>query len=255
MISVTILVKNGQRRIKQVLESVKELDEVILLDTGSTDATVEIASHFSNVVIHRTDFKGFGPAHNTAAALAKNDWILSIDADEILSKELLKEILSLSLNSKCVYALRFHNFFNERHIKWCGWHPESHIRLYNKKMTRFSEALVHEGVLSGRLEQLCLHHPIYHYPYDTLSDFLQKMERYSSLFAEQYQSKRKSSPWIAIYHGMGAFLKSYLLKRGFLGGYEGFLISIYNGHTAFYKYLKLFQANVNCANVSQNRNR
>lgn len=95
------------------------------------------------------------------------------------------------------------------------------------------------------LVEMTLKHPIHHYPYDSISDFLVKMERYSSLFAEQYCQKRKSSPLIALFHGCGAFVKSFFLKKGFLGGFEGFMISVYNGHTAFYKYLKLYQANKN----------
>lgn len=253
MISVTIIVKNGQRRLRQVLESLKHFDEVLLYDTGSTDETLKICADFSNVTIHLAVFNGFGPAHHAAATLAKHDWILSVDADEVLSDELAKEILSLSLNPSTVYFLPFHNFFNGKHIKWCGWYPETHCRLFNRKITQFSEALVHEGVLTKDLQQVILKHPVLHYPYDSISDFLKKMERYSTLFAEQNLNKRKSSPFIAFYHGLGAFLKSYLIKRGFLGGYEGFLISVYNGHTAFYKYLKLYQANVAHFDVSQDR--
>jgi len=243
MISVTILVKNGERRLKEVLSALREFDEVLLYDTGSTDQTLEIARSFPNVVIHQKEFSGFGPAHNEAAALAKHDWILSIDADEVLSSALAKEILETSLNPHSVYALPFHNYYNGKQIKCCGWYPESHIRLYNKKVTSFSKAMVHEGVIKEGLKEETFSNPVRHYPYETISDFLIKMERYSSLFAQQYRNKRKSSPFIALRHGLAAFLKSFILKRGFLGGFEGFLISAYNGHTAFYKYLKLYEVN------------
>lgn len=255
MISVTILVKNGERCLKEVLTSLKNFNEVIVFDTGSTDKTIEIASKFPNVALHQAPFIGFGPSHNAAAACAKNDWILSIDADEVISEELSNEILSLQLDANTIYSFPFFNFFNGKHIKWCGWHPESHIRLYNRKVTSFSEALLHEGVVKKNLKEIRLTHPVYHYSYDSISHFLQKMERYSTLFAEQYQYKRHSSPWIAIYHGLGAFLKSYFLKKGFLGGYEGFIISLYNGHTAFYKYIKLYEANATRPYVSPNRDR
>lgn len=243
MISVTILVKNGERCLSAVLTAVQAFDEVVIFDTGSTDKTLEIARQFPNVRIHQGPLHGFGEAHNLAASLAKNAWILSIDADEILSPELAKEILSLPLDPAIVYALPFHNHFNGKQIKWCGWYPEKHVRLYNKTRTSFSEALVHEGILTKGLTEKTLSHPVHHYPYATISDFLIKMERYSSLFAAQYQHKRASSPLIACLHGAGAFFKSFILKKGFLGGFEGFLISAYNGHTAFYKYLKLYQAN------------
>lgn len=245
MISATILVKNGERRLKEVLNSLTLFDEVLLYDTGSSDKTLEIAKQFPNVVIFQKEFTGFGPCHNAAADLAKHEWILSIDADEVLSPELAQEIASLSLDPASVYAIPFCNFYNGKQIKWCGWYPEKHIRLYNKKVTSFSEAMVHEGVQKEALQEITLANTVYHYPYDSISDFLVKMERYSSLFAKQYYLKRHSSPLIALGHGLAAFFKSFVIKRGFLGGYEGFLISAYNGHTAFYKYLKLYQANKN----------
>ncbi len=243
MISVTILVKNGEKRLKEVLEALAPFDQVVLYDTGSSDHTLEIAAGYPNVTIYQKEFNGFGPAHNSASSLAKHDWILSVDSDEILSKELVEEILALPLSPSCVYAIHRHNYYHGKQIKWCGWYPETTIRLYNRNTTSFSEAMVHEGVIKEGHKVITLKNPMRHYPYESLSDFLIKMERYSSLFAKQYRKKRKSSPLIAIGHGASAFLKSYILKRGFLGGYEGFLISAYNGHTAFYKYLKLYEVN------------
>jgi len=243
MISVTILIKNGERRLKEVLHALHKFDEVILYDTGSTDKSLAIAKSYPNVVIYQREFSGFGPAHNAAAALAKHEWILSLDADEVLSEELAKEIFETPRKPNTVYALPFHNFYNGKHIKWCGWYPESHIRLYNKNETAFSEAMVHEGVIRNGNKEVKFSHPVHHYSYDSISDFLIKMERYSTLFAKQYRHKRKSSPFIAFRHGAAAFAKSYILKKGFLGGFEGFVISAYNGHTAFYKYLKLYQEN------------
>ncbi len=255
MISVTILVKNGQSRLGEVLNALKKFDEIILLDTGSTDQTLEIAKDFSNVAIHHAPLQGFGPTHNLAASLAKNDWILSIDDDEVVTPELAEEILSLNLNPDHLYTLPFFNFFNGKKIKWCGWYPEKHTRLYHRKKTGFTDAMVHEGVMTKNLQPITLRNPVHHHSYDSLSDFLTKMEHYSTLFAEQHRAKRKSSPLIALYHGVGGFLKSYFLKKGFMGGYEGFLISVYNGHTAFYKYLKLYHANATRPHVPQSRDR
>ena len=243
MISVTILVKNGERRLKEVLNALSLFNEIILYDTGSTDQTLQIANQFPNVTVFQKEFNGFGLCHNDAAQLATHDWILSLDSDEVLSKELAQEIQNLSLNPRCVYALPFDNYYNGRQIKWCGWYPEKHIRLYHKKETSFSKAMVHEGVICDGLKEITLNHSVNHYSYESISDFLIKMERYSTLFAQQYRNKRKSSPLIALRHALGAFSKSYFLKKGFMGGYEGFMISIYNAHTALYKYLKLYQAN------------
>ncbi len=255
MISVTILVKNGERRLAHVLDSLKNFNEVLVVDTGSTDSSIEIANSFLNTRVVSRNFIGFGPSHNEAAELAKHDWILSLDADEVLSPALNQEILSLKLNPHCVYSLPFKNFFNGKWIRWCGWYPESHVRLYHRKSTCFTEALVHEGVQTEGKRVILLKNFVHHYSYDSLSDFLVKMERYSTLFAQQSHLKKQSSPFKAIIHGLGAFLKSYVIKRGFMGGFEGFVISMYNGHTAFYKYLKLYQLNASSPHVSSDWNR
>ena len=240
MISVTILTKNSAETLENTLNSLRAFSEVLVFDTGSTDTTLLIASKFPNVKIHPAPFEGFGPTHNAASTLATHDWILSIDSDEVLSPELATEIKSLRLDAKNVYSILRHNFFNGKHIKWCGgWHPDRVIRLYNKNATAFSDDAVHEKVLINNLNIVPLSHPMQHFPYRRISDFLAKMQTYTTLFAEQQQDKKKSSLLKAILHGWFAFFKSYILKRGFLGGREGFIISAYNSHTAFYKYLKL----------------
>lgn len=243
MISVTILVKNGSKHIQKVLEALILFDEVVLVDTGSEDDTLEIAKNFANVKIFQHPFIGFGPSHNYMATLATHDWILSIDSDEIASKELVDEIFSLSLDPNCVYAISRHNYFRGKFIKGCGWYPDCPYRLYNRETTRFNDAMVHESIVTDRLLTKTLENPLYHYPYSSISDFLAKMQSYSTLFAEQYQGKKSSSIWKAISHGCFAFFKSYILKRGILLGQEGLIISLYNGHTAYYKYLKLQEAN------------
>jgi glycosyltransferase involved in cell wall biosynthesis len=244
MASVCMLTKNSARTIVATLKSLADFEEVLILDTGSTDATLILAKGFPNVVIHETPFTGFGELRNRAADLAKNDWILALDSDEVLSPALAREIHSLSLNPECVYEIDFKNFYNGKQILGCGWHPESHIRLYHRLHTRFSDAALHEGILK-KGSVVRLEHPISHTPYLTISDFLLKMQRYSDLFAEEYRGKRSSSFGKALWHGFGAFSKSYLLKRGIFLRAEGFIISSYNGMTAFYKYLKLAEANRN----------
>jgi glycosyltransferase involved in cell wall biosynthesis len=247
MLCIVTIVKNGERRLPQMLQAAAHFAEVILYDTGSTDGTLEIAKKFSNVRLLQGEFVGFGAVRNRAALLASHDWILALDADEILSPALIEEIKNLKLEKECVYSLPFHNYLNGKWIRSSGWHPERHVRLYHRKTTAFSEALVHEGVICDHVRCIKLKQPVQHYPYETLSDFLIKMERYSSLFAQQYQKKRRSSPAIALLHAWVAFFKSYVLKRGFISGYEGFLIASYNAHTAFYKYLKLYHMNKQCS--------
>jgi len=243
MITVTVLTKDSERYLHGVLLALKPFDEVLLLDSGSTDGTLEIAEQFSNVTIHHHEFEGFGPQHNVASELAKNDWILSVDSDEVLSKELADEILSLSLEEQTVYGFSRHTYYNDKLIKWCGWYPDYIFRLYNRKVTCFSDAQVHERIVTDGLKEQLLKGSMRHYSYETTTDFLAKMQSYSTLFAKQHKGQKQSSLCKALLHGSFAFIKSYFLRLGFLGGKEGFIISVYNANTAFYKYLKLAEEN------------
>lgn len=243
MISVTILTKNSSKYLREVLEATRDFPEVLIYDSGSTDDTLKIAKQFPNVTIHNGNFKGFGPTHNDASNTAKYDWILSIDSDEVVTPEMAKEVLNCTLESHSVYSFPRHNYYNGKWIKWCGWYPDRQFRLYNRKETRFTDAQVHEAIIVENMHHVPLESPMIHYSYSSVSDFITKMQSYSDLFAKQNAGKRSSSPWKAMTHAWFTFFKSYILKRGFLGGYEGFLISAYNAHTAFYKYLKLYEAN------------
>lgn len=239
MISVTILTKNSSQHLARVLTALSSFEEILIYDTGSTDQTLTIAAHFPNVRIHSGSFQGFGATHNQASSLAHHDWILSIDSDEVVTPELVDEIRNRNLSPDCVYSVARHNFYNERWVRCCGWYPDRQVKLYHRHRTRFSEAQVHEAVETNGFKIVKLLAPILHYPYASTADFLNKMQLYSDLFAKQHAGKRQSSTGKAILHGLLTFFKSYFLKRGFMGGREGFLISVYNANTAFYKYLKL----------------
>lgn len=252
-ISVTILTKNSQDHIEEILSALHCFDEVVVYDTGSTDSTMDIARNFSNVTLFEREFIGFGPTHNLATKSAKNDWILSIDSDEVPTKELLDELKKLSLDSRTVYSFPRHNYFNGKFIRWCGWHPESVTRLYNRKQTRFSDHQVHEGVITDSMHLAPLKGVLKHYSYDSINEFLSKMQLYSELFAKQNAGKKSSSVFKALSHGFFAFFKCYFLKRGFMGGYEGFVISLYNAHTAYYKYLKLHEYNQKLSGAQKKR--
>lgn len=238
-VTITILAKDSQKHLEKVLAALSSFDEVIVADTGSTDATLEIAAKFANVTIHHLKFSGFGPTHNAVSALAKHDWILSVDSDEELSKELVDEIFTLELECGSVYSFPRKNFYRGVFIKSCGWHPDRVFRLYHRRKTGFSNDQVHEGIITQGLNKIDLKGCAYHTPYEDVSDFLRKMQLYTSLFAKQYKGKRKGSLFKALLHGKMAFFKAYILKKGIFQGGVGFEISFYNGVTAFYKYLKL----------------
>ncbi len=240
MISVTILSKNAGDTIAATLDACRSFPEVILFDTGSTDETLAIAKRYPNVSIVNAPFEGFGTSHNRASQKAAHDWILSIDSDEVLSPELVKEIQSLSLKTDVLYSLCRSNYFRGKWIKCCsGWHPDRVVRLYHRKNTSFSEDQVHEKVLQSGMAVVPLQGQLYHAPYRSIESFLAKMQLYSTLFAEQHAGKKKSSLGTAILHGLAAFFKNYFFKWGFLGGKEGFIISLYNAQVTYYKYLKL----------------
>ncbi len=245
IISVCILTKNSARSLPATLRSVKNFPEVVLLDTGSTDETCNLACTYNNAHLFKTPFTSFGILRNQAASLANNDWILAIDSDEVLSQELLDEIASLHLCKNTVYEIPFHNYFNKKRIYGCGWNPEAHVRLYHQLTTSFCESAVHEKILTEKCSVRRLRHPVLHTPYLNTADFLRKMQLYSDLFAKQYQGKRTSSFKKAFLHSLNAFFKSYFFKRGIFDGAEGFTISFYNAATTFYKYLKLSEANGN----------
>lgn len=245
MISVTVLAKNSEKYLEEVLSALSPFSEVVIYDTGSTDRTQQIAKKFANAVVYSGPFEGFGATHNQASAKAKYDWILSIDSDEVVSSSLVQEIKTQLLNPNCVYSFPRNNYYKGKWIKWCGWHPDRQIRLYNRTCTKFSNDQVHEKIIAKHLRVIKLKGPLKHYSYSSTAEFLSKMQVYSDLFAAQNCGRKKSSFCQAVLHGGFAFFKSYILKRGFLGGKEGFEISIYNGNTAFYKYLKLAEANKN----------
>lgn len=241
-ITAAILTKNNERSIKKTLLSCQFFDEILILDTGSSDRTIDIAESFKNVRIERTKFTSFGEMRNSLAKFARNDWVLAIDSDEVISEDLQKEIQDLTLKNGTLYSIPFINFFNEKKIKWCGW-KESHVRLYRRDESSFSSSHIHEKLQVKNLKIKNLKSPIYHYSYNSIEDFLKKMQIYSSLFAKEHRLRKKSSLFKAIYHSLFAFFKSYIIKRGILGGKEGFIISVYNANTAFYKYLKLAEIN------------
>ncbi len=244
-ISATILTRNSAKRLTAVLEALRWCDQVLLFDTGSSDGTLAMARRFRNVEVHELagPFPGFGRARRQAIALARNDWILAIDSDEVVTDALSAELARLQPSPQTVYALPFHNHYNGRLITSCGWYPEHHERLFNRRVTNFCVSEVHERVATQGLRIEVLRSPVLHYSYDSPDDFLRKMRAYSQLFAAQHVGKKASSPGRALRSSLWAFVKSYFLQRGFLQGFDGLTISIYKAQTSFWKYQFLDQAN------------
>ncbi len=243
-ISVTILTKNSQEYILECLNALVDFDEIILLDNGSTDRTMDFAKEFKNVKIFEHKFIGFGPMKKLAVSFTSNDWVLSIDSDEILSKQLTKEILDLNLKVTCVYSILRDNYYNKKLIKACGWDNDYQLRLFNKTMTNFNDKQVHEGLIINKsMQTIKLNNAFKHYTFNEVGQLLKKMDTYAALYAIENKNKKRATPFMAFIKATFAFFKNYFLQKGFLYGYEGLLISVSNANGVFYKYMKLYEEN------------
>ncbi len=248
-ISCVLIVKNGQSTIRQVLESLQSFSDVVIYNNHSTDDTVKIASGFQNTRIINGDFFGFGPTKNEAAVFAKNEWVLSLDADEVLGSLFLDNLSKLHLENSTVFTLHRTNYYKYKQIKHC-WSEDKTVRLYNKNKTSFTNNKVHEKIITNGLRIENIDGPVKHFPYSTMTDFILKIDRYSTLFAEDNVGKKSSSPLKAILNSKYSFIKTYIFKRGFLDGYAGFVIAFSHMATNFYKYMKLYEMNQELSNKS-----
>lgn len=242
-ISVCILAKNAQKHLKECLEALMKFDEVILLDNQSSDKTQIIARSFSNVSIYESEFIGFGALKNLVASYAKNDWILSIDSDEVLEDLALETIAMLRLEPKVVYSLSRKNLYRDEWIKGCGWSPDFVKRLFNKKFASFNSNQVHESVMipqNGREEKLNGY--LRHYAFESVDELLDKLHRYSSMWAdEKSKTTKKASIFGAVGRFVWVFLKDYFFRGGVLYGYKGLVIASCSAGGAFFKYVKLYE--------------
>ncbi len=242
-LSVIIIAKNEAHDIRQTLDSIRWADEIIVLDSGSTDGTAEICREYTDKVFI-TDWPGFGPQKNRALAYATGDWILSLDADERVSGELRHEIMEAMMQTKYdAYWVPRISTFCGKLIKHGAWRSDGIVRLFKHNFGHFSDDLVHEKVIvDGKVGQLSA--PLWHDTYRDLTEMLEKVNSYSTYSAEMRAARHlPSSLGKAVGHGFWAFFSSYFLKAGFLDGKEGLMIAIANGESSYYRYLKLMYLN------------
>ena len=244
-ISVCILVKNAEKTLAECLNSLSEFGEIVLLDNGSTDKTLQIAQKFNatykNLRVEQSEFIGFGALKNLCVGYAKNEWILSIDSDEVLEIQALSELKTLNLSKNSVVALGRKNLYNGEWIKACGWYPDFVWRIFNKNFTGFNDNFVHESVIIPQdTQKIYLKNALKHYAFDDINALLDKLQRYSTLYA-QCNLHKNSSMSKAVVRSFWSFLRNYFLKKGFLYGYKGFMISTCNALGVFFKYAKLYE--------------
>lgn len=243
MISVTIITLNEESNIGACLESLEFADEIVVVDSGSSDRTAEICRAHSRVSFHQHDWLGFGRQKNLAARLASNDWIFNIDADERVSPRLKESIARVDPAAASCYRVARENYFGARWIRRCGWYPDYNKRLYDRRECSFSERSVHESLVCPGRPGL-LQGNLVHKTYSGVSDYLKRMDRYSTLAAEELVKAGKR-PGVAqlLLKPFFTFFKMYLLKLGFREGYTGFLLSMLYSHYTFYKYGKAIEMN------------
>jgi glycosyltransferase involved in cell wall biosynthesis len=230
-LSVIIICKNNEDTIKDAINSALFVDEVIILDSGSTDNTIKIAKELG-VRVEYQEWLGFGKQKQKAVELASNDWVFVLDSDEQISSNLQEEIIYTLQNPmfKGYFVPRLNNFFG-KDIKTCGLYPDSSIRLFNKKFGKFNEVEVHESI---QLDEKAgyLKYNILHKAYDNIEQFIYKQNRYSSL------SNKKKSIIKALFSPYWTFFKLFIIKKGFLDGWDGFVISKLYAQYTFWKYIK-----------------
>ena len=250
-ITPVIIAKDAQSTIQKCLDSLLDFEEVILYLNNTTDNTVQIAKEYKNVKIIDGIFEGFGPSKNKASTYSSNKWVLSLDSDEVLSREFVENISNLKLEDKNVYTILRTNFYKQTQIKYC-WGDDIIVRLYNKNNTFFCNNKVHEYIIDKNHNIIQLVGMVNHFPYNNITDFIIKLNRYSTIFAQDNVGKKSSSPLKAFLNGNFSFFKTYILKRGFLDGYAGLVIAFSHMATNFYKYIKLYELNKEYKNEHTN---
>jgi glycosyltransferase involved in cell wall biosynthesis len=238
-LTVVIVAKNEERNIAECIASASFADEVLVLDSRSTDATVRLARAAGAQVVE-TDWPGYGPQVARGFTLAKSAWVLSLDADERIGPALRDELLAAIRSGRADgYRIPRLSEFCGRFIHHGGWRPDHTLRLGRRSQSGFTDHFLHAHMtVDGTIAEL--QSDIVHYSYPNIHDVLEKLDRYSTGHARDMKSAGKTgSVFKAVMHGVMAFVRTYLLRRGFLDGQHGLMLAIYNAEYTYYKYIKL----------------
>ncbi|MBL4885250.1 MAG: glycosyltransferase family 2 protein [Planctomycetaceae bacterium] len=233
--SAAVICYNEEEYIGQCLESLSWCEQVVLVDSGSQDNTLEIAAKFPNVSIHSRPFDNFINQKNHALSLCNNEWIVSLDADEVLVPELIEEINQLDLN-KAGYRISRRTFIGSQEIKHGNWSPDFQLRLFRKSLAQWGGTNPHETILIegdiGKLEARMLH-----YSYHTQQEFVERNTKYVHMMVDHLSGKGRTTNVAEPYvHCVGNFLKAYVLRAGFLDGSAGFFLARHIAGGSYLKY-------------------
>lgn len=244
-ISVVIITFNAENTLSKVLAQAKKLtDEIVVVDSFSTDKTEEIAKKFEGN-FYKKKWEGYGLQKNYANNLANNNWVLSIDADEILSNELIAEVKTLNLNDEnTVYNIPFKNNYCGKIIKHGRWKSEHHVRLFNKKTVSWNTNQVHEGLNLSGIKIINLKNPIFHFSMQSKEQHIAKAKKYAEMGASRMYKQGKKATFIKQYiNPVFRFINDYIFRLGFLDGKLGFQLAYIISKETYWKYNKLAKLN------------
>ncbi len=239
ILSAIVITKNEEKNIERCLSGLLWCDEIIVVDSGSTDNTLEIAKGFTDR-IYVENWKGYGPQKQSALEKARGEWVFSIDADEVVTEALSEEIKkAVSDTTRAGFYIPRKNFYKDKWLRHGGQYPDYVLRLFRRGSGRFSPSMVHEKVIvdgpCGRLKE-----PLLHYTFQDLSSLIDKINKYSSLSAKElFQAGRRCGAVSPFLHFLSFFIRDYILRLGFLDGIEGFNVAFVKALGIYLKYAKL----------------
>lgn len=240
-ISAVVITFNEEANIERCLRGLRFADEIVVLDSVSTDRTVELARQFTDRVSTR-EFVGFSDQKSAAMQLASHEWVLSVDADEVVTEELAEEIVAAVENGSCdAYRMPRSTFFLGRRMRHCGWYPDYQLRLARKSKAHYPARLVHERIeVSGTCGTL--RSPLVHYSYGTMDDYVRKMVLYSRAAARQkFAEGRRFRLADLVCNPGSTFLRMYVLKQGFRDGLHGLVLSALTACSSALRYAALWE--------------
>lgn len=246
-LSVTIAAKNEENNLRRCLDSVKWADEIVVVDDMSSDRTAEICREYDVVFLANDSQGDFHKNKNLAIEKATGEWILSLDADEVISPELADEIRqAVESDAMIAYYLNRRNFFLGKWIKGCGWYPDYIIRLFRKGVTKWPLEIHDTPKVQQEARPGYLKNPFLHYSYVSLDQYLEKFSRYTSALCREYYAqgkrlKRYSFPAVFVVRPAFIFLRKYFLLKGFKDGFRGLFISFSAASTEFVAHAKLWE--------------
>ena len=249
LLTIALITKNEERVLAQCLDSVKDLGcDIVMIDSGSCDNTVEIARQYGAAVHVFDDWPGFGAQRNRAHAFIRTPWVLWLDADERLSEaarqDIRRQLAAHEADGKTVFSINRLSVAYGREIRHSGWYPDRIVRCYPVARTQYSDDLVHESVRVPQGARIIeLQGDVLHFTYHDLAQHLAKMQQYAFAWAAQRQGIKPATPFSATWRAVFAFMRFYLLKRGFLDGQPGLMIAAMNAVYTFLKYAQLWQLN------------